>query len=78
MIIAPQINHHDMLYYLNSAGQIIMDSLPQMIYRSGPFPQAGEMMSDYEDFDTLGPLPPKPDENGGDDDYSDQSNSQYN
>ena len=43
-----------------------------MIYRSGPF-RPGEMMSDNEDFDTLGPLPPKPDDNG--ENYSNKSNT---
>ena len=47
---------------------MMMDAMPQMIYRSGPF-HVGEMMSDYEDFDTLGPLPPNQEENG--ENYSD-------
>ena len=33
-----------------------------LVYRSGPF-NIGEIMSDYDEFDTLGPLPPRDDGN---------------
>jgi|LauGreDrversion4_1035100.scaffolds.fasta_scaffold1661813_1 hypothetical protein len=33
-----------------------------LIFRSGPF-NIGENMSDHEEFDTLGPLPPRDDGN---------------
>ena len=37
------------------------DNAP-LIFRSGPF-NIGDNMSDYDEFDTLGPLPPRDDGN---------------
>lgn len=55
------ITNRDMLNYMASMDQIEFGGAP-IIYRSGPF-NIGEMMSDYDEFDTLGPLPPRADEN---------------
>ena len=47
--------------YIAQMDHAEFDNAP-LVYRSGPF-NIGEIMSDYDEFDTLGPLPPRDDGN---------------
>ncbi len=67
------ISSRDMLNYMASMDHIEYGGEP-IIYRSGPF-DVGEVMSDFDEFGTLGPLPPRADENQ--DQISDSSQSPF-
>ena len=59
--------------YITQMDNAEFDNAP-LVYRSGPF-NIGEIMSDYDEFDTLGPLPPRDD--GNQEHLSESSPSPY-